>query len=415
MPKRPRGFRTAIETLVSEAVILSTGQKTGFDLKFVKPSLSYVVFDPETLEKKYEIEAEDCQDLGSALKRAKDSGLSAVPYFYSGYNTGGNSAGIRLDRGNPVSDLHLALHEKRHSRKSSAGLNHTRLGKAYYEKSPRKGAQKLSDAGLIQEAACEYSATYDLLVLAETCGNPELKRKMKSRAREILKSTDSTRRSIESASSAKLAGDERAFRRALAEFGREISELDSELVVYGELGRAIRNGNCKAEARLERRAKALTFPEKVFADESLYDLLTAKLLHYSDYQNEGVERSVYSLYSEFSPAPKDVASGLAKNPFIDLIGLHKSEEELLETVSFFRKMRRKSREYLKEEISRTAGRVSDGRLSSEKKYALLRELYCLSESARRKGVEFSESLAPLSDVSGEGKFEAGRLMRIYSR
>lgn len=103
-----------------------------------------------------------------------------------------------------------------------------------------------------------------------------------------------------------------------------------------------------------------------------------------------------------------------KNPFIDLIGLHKSEEEILETVSLFRKMRRKSQEYLKEEITRTAGKVSDGRLSSEKKYALLLELYCLSESARRRGVDFSESLAPLSKVSGEGSFEAGRLMRIYS-
>lgn len=133
---------------------------------------------------------------------------------------------------------------------------------------------------------------------------------MKSRAREILRSTGTTRGSIESAQSAKRERNGPAFRRVLADFGEEISELDSEGAVYRELSLAIRKGNGKAEARLEKRAKSLTFPEKVFADESLYNLLTAKLLHYSDYQNEGVERSVYSLYSEFSPLQKMLRQAL---------------------------------------------------------------------------------------------------------
>lgn len=81
---RVRGYKSALETLVSEAVLLTTGQKTGFEIELVKPSLAYVVFDPETLEKKYEIDPDFVEDVEFEISSAQKKGLLAIPYFYSG-------------------------------------------------------------------------------------------------------------------------------------------------------------------------------------------------------------------------------------------------------------------------------------------------------------------------------------------
>lgn len=290
------------------------------------------------------------------------------------------------------------------------------MGKAYYESGKRgAGTEQISQAGLIQEAACEYSATYDLLVLAEVSEDLELQKAFSKRGREVNGATGKLRRIISRAIRARKRQDERAFRIALADFGREVSETKKEERLYTLLRKSIEESDSKREETALGKISAEIFGSPVFSGHSVYDLISAKLLHFSDYQNEGVERSVGELHRLFSPSPKDVARGRSKSPFIDLIGLHASVDEIGETADIFREYMRGSPEKIEAELRKTCSYAFRKGTTAEYRFSALRKIYALAEAGRRAGLDVGPCLEPLGHVTkGEGTFEANRLLAIYS-
>ncbi len=193
-------YEEALQFLVERAVRLSTGQgrilpkkpeKTPVRIvSITKPE--YIVAAPHALESVTLNPKKRGTKRLLAMHRA--AGKVIIPYRYSAYYDGEQ---LTLAEGDDLPDrLCECLHEKRHSSWREGGLHGTRLNLNFYGENRNMG-DRVSDAGLMEEAACDAMAHYDMLVLSHLTKEPELRKLLRNEVKQHKRVTTEQRRLIE--------------------------------------------------------------------------------------------------------------------------------------------------------------------------------------------------------------------------
>ena len=169
-------YPEALEHLVELAVEFSTGHRPEDRsertrvrvVELTRPE--YIVASRDGLES-FCLDPED-PETEQLLRKYRDEGMVIVPYRYSAIEDGeqmilamGSDLGAKLCE---------CLHEKRHARKKEGGLDKTRLDRNYFERDRSRG-DRVGEAGLIEEAACDAMAEYDMLVLSNIASDQEMR------------------------------------------------------------------------------------------------------------------------------------------------------------------------------------------------------------------------------------------------
>lgn len=398
-------YEEALQFLVERAVRLSTGQgrilpkkpeKTPVRIvSITKPE--YIVAAPHALESVTLNPTKRGTKGLLAMHRA--AGKVIIPYRYSAYYDGEQ---LTLAEGDDLPDrLCECLHEKRHSSWREGGLHGTRLNLNFYGKNRNMG-DRVSDAGLMEEAACDAMAHYDMLVFSHITKEPELRKLLRNEVKQHRRVTTEQRRLIEERKTALAEGEAGASRARLLliRFGDWAAPGDEESRLCDRLERAVRTGK-EERARLLKREIAELMKDRqpeaaemVLSGEcDLEDVLHCQMAHYSHYMNREIEPRIMRLMHFVAPKHREVASGKARNPFIDLIGIHAGFSELLETLAYARRASHMERKRIHSEMARERTKLLEK--STAAKYDGLRRLYILAAVARRKRISIRKQLSAL--------------------
>src|SRR3989338_6483102 len=371
-------YAAALDHLVELAVSLSTGQRSPerkSPLRVVRRTeLEHIVAERDSLES-WTISARQ-ERLPEVLAEHRAVGRIVIPYRYSAAY---DEEQLILAAGGDArltDKLGEALHEKRHSRRSEGGFTGTRLDEGYFELTSL--GSRVADAGRMEEAACDEMAAYDLQVLSHLAEQEWMKEALR---KEVL---------LQRQESRELASLIEQRRDALAA-GDPLAEV--LLIRFGEL------------IALKERIALLLVNEQPEAaamvlrgERSLEDVLHCQMAHRAHYSNERIGPLVHKLMRIVAPAPALVAAGQAKNPFMDLMGIHSSLAELEDTIAYAGRVAEMGKRALLSETERCIKRLSKRWL--DQRYEGLRHLYILTNAARKQGIpldfervqqEFSQS------------------------
>jgi len=397
-------YAAALDHLVELAVSLSTGQRSPerkSPLRVVRRTeLEHIVAERDSLES-WTISARQ-ERLPEVLAEHRAVGRIVIPYRYSAAY---DEEQLILAAGGDArltDKLGEALHEKRHSRRSEGGFTGTRLDEGYFELTSL--GSRVADAGRMEEAACDEMAAYDLQVLSHLAEQEWMKEALR---KEVLLQRQESRELaslIEQRRDALAAGDPLA-EVLLIRFGELIAETEEAKDLYRKLGDSVAKGELPHAAALKERIALLLVNEQPEAaamvlrgERSLEDVLHCQMAHRAHYSNERIGPLVHKLMRIVAPAPALVAAGQAKNPFMDLMGIHSSLAELEDTIAYAGRVTEMGKRALLSETERCIKRLSKRWL--DQRYEGLRHLYILTNAARKQGIpldfervqqEFSQS------------------------
>ncbi len=411
-----RRYAAAIDRLVKLAVRSSTGHGARSRSSIIMSPFAfvrrtrpeYIIAAPDRLESiAIDPRREGSKDL---LEHYRGEDRTIIPYRYSAVYDEGE---MTVARGWNLADkLCECLHEKRHARKKEGGLDKTRLDRNYFERDRSRG-DRVGEAGLIEEAACDAMAEYDMLVLSNLTKDPELKRFLRNEVSRVRRIGHEQRKLIESRKAvlAELLACEGDWpegrlkgRLLLLEFGALVAQTEEEQKLYERLERAVGAGKERKASAIKMQVAELMAerqPESAAlllrGNHDLEEWLHCKMAHYSNYTNDAIEPLVRELLARVAPAPADVAAGRIKNPFIDFIGIHADLEEIRDSLWFAEKIAPYGKARLVALVE--AERVKLGKKRGVASvYEGLRHLYLLIATARRKGIDIQHRLAPLASA-----------------
>ena len=420
-------YPEALEHLVELAVEFSTGHKPEDRSERTRVSVveltrpEYIVASRDGLES-FCLDPED-PETEQLLRKYRDEGMVIVPYRYSAIEDGeqmilamGSDLGAKLCE---------CLHEKRHARKKEGGLDGMRLDQDYFGKGDAESQIVVGEAGLIEEAACDAMAEYDMLVLSNIASDPEMREMLRDEVTWQRRTATEKRKLIERRRKALAEGTEAGKKKAriiLLKFGGFVADTMEEEKIYDRIEEAIRYGREEKALALKRElAQRLegSQPEvsrMILEGEcDLEDLLHCQMTHYSHYFNSNIELPVRKLLRYVAPKTSEVAAGKASNPFIDLIGIHAGLDELFDTVEYAADVAPLGEKRLLIGIEREAAKLTKKRLDT--RYEGLRHLHVLAAVTRRKGIDISSHLEAISSLTFPKDFgeDVGRFLFLYGR
>lgn len=421
-------YPEALQHVVELATELSSGRKpsawkAGATVRIVdKTKPEYIIASLDGLESVTLDPADKTTPV--ILERHRSAGMIITPYRYTAYYdeegdqmtlTYGTDLGAKLCE---------CLHEKRHSRKSEGGLKDTRLERRHYLDDCEDGS-RMGEAGLIEEAACDIMAEYDMLVLSHMAPEKALGKMLRSEVSYQRRAATVQKKLMEKRHRALAENTPQSLKTArllLARFGEYVADSYEECRLYPLLEKAILAGDEDKAASIKREIGVLlreTQPEVSAMIESgtgdLEDMLHCVMAHYSHYYNTDIEVPVRRLMHYVSPPPADVAAGRAKNPFIDLIGIHEGIEDLQDSLSYAARAARLGKKRLLSELGRESENLTKQRLAE--RYGGLRHLYILAATVRKRRLSIEEHLDSIASGSYSKAFgeDVERFLDLFSK